>query len=94
MSSYPAHLRSGERSPDGAANQVGTLPPASARQITAVNPYYGLMPAPTAKPAGRESITAKLVARCCLVEPRGWTGCLGHGLAIPPQIQGYFDHSL
>ena len=60
---------------------------ASARQITAVIPYYGYARADR-KTAGRESITAKLVAN--LITEAG----AGRGLAMDlhsAQIQGYFD---
>ena len=60
---------------------------ASARQITAVIPYYGYARADR-KTAGRESITAKLVAN--LIVEAG----ANRGLAMDlhsAQIQGYFD---
>ena len=60
---------------------------ASARQITAVIPYYGYARADR-KTAGRESITAKLVAN--LITEAG----AGRVLAMDfhsAQIQGYFD---
>jgi ribose-phosphate pyrophosphokinase len=60
---------------------------ASARQITAVMPYYGYARADR-KTAGRESITAKLVAN--LIVQSG----ADRGIAMDlhsAQIQGYFD---
>ena len=60
---------------------------ASARQVTAVIPYYGYARADR-KTAGRESITAKLVAN--LLTKSG----VDRGLAMDlhsAQIQGYFD---
>lgn len=60
---------------------------ASARQITAVLPYYGYARADR-KTAGRESITAKLVAN--LVTQAGANRVLAMDLHSA-QIQGYFD---
>lgn len=60
---------------------------ASARQITAVIPYYGYARADR-KTAGRESITAKLVAN--LITTSGATRMLAMDLHSA-QIQGYFD---
>lgn len=60
---------------------------ASARQITAVIPYYGYARADR-KTAGRESITAKLVAN--LVTKSGADRVLAMDLHSS-QIQGYFD---
>ncbi|MBC6480174.1 MAG: ribose-phosphate pyrophosphokinase [Hormoscilla sp. GUM202] len=60
---------------------------ASARQITAVLPYYGYARADR-KTAGRESITAKLVAN--LIVEAGASRVLGMDLHSA-QIQGYFD---
>jgi ribose-phosphate pyrophosphokinase len=60
---------------------------ASARQITAVLPYYGYARADR-KTAGRESITAKLVAN--LVAKAGASRVLAIDLHSA-QIQGYFD---
>lgn len=60
---------------------------ASARQITAVIPYYGYARADR-KTAGRESITAKLVAN--LVTQAGADRVLAIDLHSA-QIQGYFD---
>lgn len=60
---------------------------ASARQITAVIPYYGYARADR-KTAGRESITAKLVAN--LVAKAGASRVLAIDLHSA-QIQGYFD---
>jgi ribose-phosphate pyrophosphokinase len=60
---------------------------ASARQITAVIPYYGYARADR-KTAGRESITAKLVAN--LVTQAGANRVLAMDLHSA-QIQGYFD---
>ena len=60
---------------------------ASARQITAVIPYYGYARADR-KPAGRESITAKLVAN--LLVQAGVKRVLAMDLHSA-QIQGYFD---
>ncbi len=60
---------------------------ASARQITAVIPYYGYARADR-KTAGRESITAKLVAN--LVAGSGANRVLAMDLHSA-QIQGYFD---
>jgi ribose-phosphate pyrophosphokinase len=60
---------------------------ASARQITAVLPYYGYARADR-KTAGRESITAKLVAN--LVTEAGASRVLAMDLHAA-QIQGYFD---
>lgn len=60
---------------------------ASARQITAVIPYYGYARADR-KTAGRESITAKLVAN--LITEAGATRILAMDLHSA-QIQGYFD---
>jgi len=60
---------------------------ASARQITAVLPYYGYGRADR-KTAGRESITAKLVAN--LIVEAGASRVLGMDLHSA-QIQGYFD---
>ncbi|MGA1473752.1 MAG: ribose-phosphate pyrophosphokinase [Prochlorothrix sp.] len=60
---------------------------ASARQITAVLPYYGYARADR-KTAGRESITAKLVAN--LVTKSGANRILAMDLHSA-QIQGYFD---
>ncbi len=60
---------------------------ASARQITAVLPYYGYARADR-KTAGRESITAKLVAN--LITEAGADRILAMDLHSA-QIQGYFD---
>jgi ribose-phosphate pyrophosphokinase len=60
---------------------------ASARQITAVLPYYGYARADR-KTAGRESITAKLAAN--LVTKSGADRVLAMDLHSA-QIQGYFD---
>jgi ribose-phosphate pyrophosphokinase len=60
---------------------------ASARQVTAVLPYYGYARADR-KTAGRESITAKLVAN--LITQAGATRVLAMDLHSA-QIQGYFD---
>ncbi|MDP5122285.1 MAG: ribose-phosphate diphosphokinase, partial [Cyanobium sp. MAG_04] len=60
---------------------------ASARQITAVVPYYGYARADR-KTAGRESITAKLVAN--LLVKSGVDRVLAMDLHSA-QIQGYFD---
>jgi len=60
---------------------------ASARQITAVIPYYGYARADR-KTAGRESITAKLVAN--LLKEAGVSRVLAMDLHSA-QIQGYFD---
>ncbi|AHJ29468.1 ribose-phosphate pyrophosphokinase [Nodularia spumigena CS-584] len=60
---------------------------ASARQITAVIPYYGYARADR-KTAGRESITAKLVAN--LIAKAGASRVLAMDLHSA-QIQGYFD---
>jgi ribose-phosphate pyrophosphokinase len=60
---------------------------ASARQITAVLPYYGYARADR-KTAGRESITAKLVAN--LIVQAGAHRVLAMDLHSS-QIQGYFD---
>ena len=60
---------------------------ASARQITAVIPYYGYARADR-KTAGRESITAKLVAN--LIVQAGADRVLAMDLHSA-QIQGYFD---
>ena len=60
---------------------------ASARQITAVVPYYGYARADR-KTAGRESITAKLVANLLLQS--GVSRVLAMDLHSA-QIQGYFD---
>ena len=60
---------------------------ASARQITAVLPYYGYARADR-KTAGRESITAKLVAN--LITQAGANRVLALDLHSA-QIQGYFD---
>jgi len=60
---------------------------ASARQITAVMPYYGYARADR-KTAGRESITAKLVAN--LITQAGADRVLALDLHSA-QIQGYFD---
>ena len=60
---------------------------ASARQITAVMPYYGYARADR-KTAGRESITAKLVAN--LITKAGASRVLAMDLHSA-QIQGYFD---
>jgi len=60
---------------------------ASARQITAVMPYYGYARADR-KTAGRESITAKLVAN--LITEAGANRILAMDLHSA-QIQGYFD---
>jgi ribose-phosphate pyrophosphokinase len=60
---------------------------ASARQITAVVPYYGYARADR-KTAGRESITAKLVAN--LMTQAGASRVLAMDLHSS-QIQGYFD---
>ncbi|MEL6159823.1 MAG: ribose-phosphate pyrophosphokinase [Cyanobacteria bacterium J06554_11] len=60
---------------------------ASARQITAVIPYYGYARADR-KTAGRESITAKLVAN--LITQAGANRVLALDLHSA-QIQGYFD---
>lgn len=60
---------------------------ASARQVTAVIPYYGYARADR-KTAGRESITAKLVAN--LLTKAGASRILAMDLHSA-QIQGYFD---
>jgi ribose-phosphate pyrophosphokinase len=60
---------------------------ASARQVTAVIPYYGYARADR-KTAGRESITAKLVAN--LITQAGASRILAMDLHSG-QIQGYFD---
>ena len=60
---------------------------ASARQITAVIPYYGYARADR-KTAGRESITAKLVAN--LITESGANRIVAMDLHSS-QIQGYFD---
>lgn len=60
---------------------------ASARQVTAVIPYYGYARADR-KTAGRESITAKLVAN--LITEAGANRVLAMDLHSA-QIQGYFD---
>ena len=60
---------------------------ASARQVTAVIPYYGYARADR-KTAGRESITAKLVAN--LLTEAGANRVLAMDLHSS-QIQGYFD---
>ncbi|MDB9374292.1 ribose-phosphate pyrophosphokinase [Nodularia sphaerocarpa] len=60
---------------------------ASARQVTAVIPYYGYARADR-KTAGRESITAKLVAN--LIAKAGASRVLAMDLHSA-QIQGYFD---
>ncbi|CDM97696.1 ribose-phosphate pyrophosphokinase [Arthrospira platensis C1] len=60
---------------------------ASARQITAVIPYYGYARADR-KTAGRESITAKLTAN--LITQAGASRILAMDLHSA-QIQGYFD---
>jgi len=60
---------------------------ASARQITAVIPYYGYARADR-KTAGRESIAAKLVAN--LITEAGASRVLAMDLHSS-QIQGYFD---
>lgn len=60
---------------------------ASARQITAVIPYYGYARADR-KTAGRESITAKLAAN--LITQAGASRVLAMDLHSS-QIQGYFD---
>jgi len=60
---------------------------ASARQVTAVIPYYGYARADR-KTAGRESITAKLVAN--LITEAGASRILAMDLHSA-QIQGYFD---
>lgn len=60
---------------------------ASARQVTAVIPYYGYARADR-KTAGRESITAKLVAN--LITEAGANRILAMDLHSG-QIQGYFD---
>ena len=60
---------------------------ASARQVTAVLPYYGYARADR-KTAGRESITAKLVAN--LMTEAGASRILAMDLHSG-QIQGYFD---
>ncbi|MEE3719507.1 ribose-phosphate pyrophosphokinase [Tumidithrix elongata RA019] len=60
---------------------------ASARQITAVLPYYGYARADR-KTAGRESITAKLVAN--LIVQSGASRIIAMDLHSS-QIQGYFD---
>ncbi|BAI92044.1 ribose-phosphate pyrophosphokinase [Arthrospira platensis NIES-39] len=60
---------------------------ASARQITAVIPYYGYARADR-KTAGRESITAKLTAN--LITEAGASRILAMDLHSA-QIQGYFD---
>ncbi|AFY72842.1 ribose-phosphate pyrophosphokinase [Synechococcus sp. PCC 7502] len=60
---------------------------ASARQITAVMPYYGYARADR-KTAGRESITAKLVAN--LIVKSGADRIIAMDLHSA-QIQGYFD---
>ncbi len=63
---------------------------ASARQITAVIPYYGYARADR-KAAGRESITAKLVAN--LITEAGANRVLALDLHSA-QVQGFFDISL
>ena len=63
---------------------------ASARQITAVVPYYGYARADR-KTAGRESITAKLVAN--LMTEAGANRVLALDLHSA-QVQGFFDISL
>ena len=63
---------------------------ASARQITAVLPYYGYARADR-KTAGRESITAKLVAN--LITEAGANRVLALDLHSA-QVQGFFDISL
>jgi ribose-phosphate pyrophosphokinase len=60
---------------------------ASARQVTAVIPYYGYARADR-KTAGRESITAKLAAN--LITQAGASRILAMDLHSA-QIQGYFD---
>lgn len=60
---------------------------ASARQVTAVLPYYGYARADR-KTAGRESITAKLAAN--LITQAGANRILAMDLHAA-QIQGYFD---
>jgi ribose-phosphate pyrophosphokinase len=60
---------------------------ASARQVTAVIPYYGYARADR-KTAGRESITAKLIAN--LITEAGANRVLAMDLHSA-QIQGYFD---
>jgi len=60
---------------------------ASARQITAVIPYYGYARADR-KTAGREAITAKLVAN--LITGAGASRILAMDLHVA-QIQSYFD---
>jgi ribose-phosphate pyrophosphokinase len=60
---------------------------ASARQVTAVIPYYGYARADR-KTAGRESITAKLAAN--LITQAGASRVLAMDLHSA-QIQGYFD---
>ncbi|GBE91755.1 ribose-phosphate pyrophosphokinase [Nostoc cycadae WK-1] len=60
---------------------------ASARQVTAVIPYYGYARADR-KTAGRESITAKLVAN--LITESGAARVVAMDLHAA-QIQGYFD---
>lgn len=60
---------------------------ASARQVTAVLPYYGYARADR-KTAGRESITAKLVAN--LITQAGADRVIAMDLHSA-QIQGYFD---
>jgi ribose-phosphate pyrophosphokinase len=60
---------------------------ASARQVTAVLPYYGYARADR-KTAGRESITAKLAAN--LITQAGASRILAMDLHSA-QIQGYFD---
>lgn len=60
---------------------------ASARQVTAVIPYYGYARADR-KTAGRESITAKLTAN--LITEAGASRVLAMDLHSA-QIQGYFD---
>jgi ribose-phosphate pyrophosphokinase len=60
---------------------------ASARQVTAVIPYYGYARADR-KTAGRESITAKLIAN--LITEAGANRVLSMDLHSA-QIQGYFD---
>ncbi|MEN9207100.1 MAG: ribose-phosphate pyrophosphokinase [Gloeomargarita sp. GMQP_bins_14] len=60
---------------------------ASARQITAVIPYYGYARADR-KTAGREAITAKLVAN--LITEAGASRILAMDLHVA-QIQAYFD---
>jgi ribose-phosphate pyrophosphokinase len=60
---------------------------ASARQVTAVLPYYGYARADR-KTAGRESITAKLAAN--LITQAGASRVLAMDLHSA-QIQGYFD---